>query len=259
LAVLLLVARRAFNDGGDWGRLKMLKSWRTTWLLAIAGLIFVLIVFLVLASSLSFQGCMEETKDYYASEGIPYFFLKGLENCVGSYIIAKHAVITALATAVIAAFTCMLWYANREQTKRHREVERAYIWGGGGLDKNNPNILVLTVNNYGKTPGLLTEFAVGFCHRTSIPATPTYSIQEQFHDWIPPIAEMIRQVRSVGLPPFPEPLIFGRFWFRDVWDVKHSIGFILVTTKDAGGQEGTTPIIPKEVMERVSPAYTAWN
>ena len=71
------------------------------------------------------------------------------------------------------------------------------------------------------------------CPRTTIPATPTYSIREEFHDWIPPIPEMIRPVRSVGLSPFPDPLIFGRFWFRDVWDVKHSIGFILVTTQTA--------------------------
>ena len=64
---------------------------------------------------------MQETRDYYASEGIPYFFLKGLENCVGSYIIAKHAVITAFATAFIAWFTYTLWNANREQIKRTRE------------------------------------------------------------------------------------------------------------------------------------------
>jgi TRAP-type C4-dicarboxylate transport system permease small subunit len=109
----------------------MLKSWRA-WLLAIFGLI---VVVLILANSLSFQACMQETRDYYASEGIPYFFLKGLENCVGSYIIAKHAVITAFATAFIAWFTYTLWNANREQIKRTREIERAYISGGGPLDK----------------------------------------------------------------------------------------------------------------------------
>jgi len=235
----------------------MLKSWRL-WLTLIIALIIVVII---IASSHSFQYCIQEANDYYSRAGVPpnFVLLQSIKNCVGVYIIAKNAFIITLATVVIALFTFTLWSSNQEQIKRHREVERAYIWGGGPLDRNNPKVLVLTVNNYGKTPGLLTEFAVGFCPRTNIPDRPKYTIREKFHDWIPPVPELVRPVRSIDLPSFPDPLIFGRLWFEDVWGMKHSTGFMLVTIKDAVGKQGTSAIIPREIMEKVSSAYTNWN
>jgi hypothetical protein len=233
----------------------MLKSWRA-WLLPIAGLILLLFIFLVLASSLSFQTCMEETKDYYTREGLPYFFLKGLENCVGSYIIGKHAVITALATAVIAYFTYTLWRANQEQTKRHREVERAYISGGGPLDRNDPNKFLFTVNNYGKTPGVLLQYTVAFCPLNAISAIPAYDASDHrrttCNERIAPggIRET-RTISSISIPSLPRPLlVYGRCWFEDIWKEIHTSGFVLVI--DADRTHGHVPA-------GISRAYTDWN
>lgn len=167
--------------------------------------------------------------------------------------------ITALATGAVAYFTGTIWKINRSQLIHSREVERAYLWGGGSHDKKNPEVFVLTVNNYGKTPGLLTEFAIGFCSRTNVPATPEYLVRETFHDWIPPIHELIRPIAFINIPPIADPLIYGRFWFQDIWGSAHSIGFILVTVRDSQGREGTSGIIPREVLERISPAYTNWD
>jgi hypothetical protein len=82
------------------------------------------------------------------------------------------AVITAIATAVIALFTLTLWDSNRRQVKHLREIERAYISGGGPLDANKLDCFLFTVNNYGKTPGVLLEYAVEFCP----PRLPTHYI-----------------------------------------------------------------------------------
>ena len=54
-----------------------------------------------------------------------------------------------------------------------------------------------------------------------------------------------------------DPLIFGRFWFRDVRGDSHSIGFVLVTVTEPGtGEEDTSAIIPSDIAAKVSPAYT---
>jgi len=180
-------------------------------------------------------------------------------DCLGDFVHKNEGAITAISTFIIAVFTWTLWWANRIQTKHTREVERAYIWGGGPLSQKSPKALILTVNNYGKTPGLLIEYAVGFCSQTDIPRTPEYSVRQKFHDWIPPISEMIRPIHNIELPPIRDPLIYGRFWFRDIWGGHHSIGFILVTIIDNDGREGTSAIIPREVSDRISSAYTDWS
>jgi hypothetical protein len=98
--------------------------------------------------------------------------------------------ITAIATAVSALFAGTIWWVNRRQLKHTRNVERAYISGGGPLAKDDPNTFIFTVNNYGKTPGVLTEYAVEFCPLNAIPSIPAYAKRgykrQAFHDRIPP-------------------------------------------------------------------------
>jgi hypothetical protein len=119
--------------------------------------------------------------------------------------------------------------------------------------------LILTVNNYGKTPGLLTKFAVGFCSRTNIPPTPQYSVVENYHDWIRPDPQGTWQIRTIDFKQ-RDPLIFGRFWFRDVWGDSHSIGFVLLTVKDPKtGEEGTSGVIPSDIAANIGRAYTEWH
>jgi hypothetical protein len=206
-------------------------------------------------TSTSFKDCLAEGHNLI---GEPFLHLLGRrKGCLSVFVDQNEGVITALATLMIAVFTLTLWWSNRTQVKHMREVERAYIWGGGPLATSKA--LQLTVNNYGKTPGLLTEYAVGFCSRTNIPPTPQYNIRERFHDWIPPIPEMIRPIRIIEFTQ-PDPLIYGRFWFRDVWGADHSIGFVLVTITDPHtGQAGTSGIIPPEIAPNISPAYTEWH
>jgi hypothetical protein len=80
--------------------------------------------------------------------------------------------ITALATAVSALFAGTIFLINWRQLRHTRNVERAYISGGGPLDANDLNKFLFTVNNYGKTPGILTEYAVEFCSLTDIRSVP---------------------------------------------------------------------------------------
>jgi hypothetical protein len=164
--------------------------------------------------------------------------------------------VTAFATAVSAVFAGTIWWVNRSQLKHTRHVERAYISGGGPLDKDDFNKFLFTVNNYGKTPGILTEYAVEFCPLTSIPSIPAYNARgytrEGFHDRIPPggIKET-RLVASIDIPPLPRPLLaYGRYWFTDICKKRHTSGFVLVIRDD-----GTDAHVPTDIPR----AYTDWN
>jgi hypothetical protein len=164
--------------------------------------------------------------------------------------------ITVLATAASALFAGAICWVNWRQLRHTRNVERAYISGGGPLDKNDPNKFLFTVNNYGKTPGILTEYAVEFCPLDDIPSIPAYKARgykrSGYHDRIPPggIRET-RIVASIDIPPLPRPLLaYGRYWFQDIWKKQHTSGFVLVV--DANGTDGHVPTdIPR--------AYTDWN
>jgi hypothetical protein len=80
--------------------------------------------------------------------------------------------ISALATFAIACFTITLWWNNWKQLKHSRDVDRAYVSGGGpGNTPHGP--FVLTIDNYGRTPATLIEYAVDFCEVTAIPREPT--------------------------------------------------------------------------------------
>jgi hypothetical protein len=164
--------------------------------------------------------------------------------------------ITAIASAASALFAGTIWWVNRRQLKHTRTVERAYISGGGPLDGDDLNNFVFTVNNYGKTPGILTEYAVEFCPLTDIPPSPAYEARgykrQAFHDRIPPggINET-RAAASIDIPPLPRPLlVYGRYWFVDIWKKRHTSGFVLVIR--ANGTDAHVPtVIPR--------AYTDWK
>jgi hypothetical protein len=164
--------------------------------------------------------------------------------------------ITAMATVISALFAGTIWWVNRRQLRHTRNVERAYLSGGGPLDANDPNKFIFTVNNYGKTPGILTEYAVEFCPLTAIPSVPAYQARgytrQAFHDRIPPggIKET-RAVASFDIPPLPRPLlVYGRYWFEDIWKKRHTSGFVLVIHAT-----GTDAHVPNGIPR----VYTDWN
>jgi hypothetical protein len=93
--------------------------------------------------------------------------------------------ITALSTAVIAAFTFTIWLTSGSQLRHARKVERAYVNAGfGGYDDGQ---LYANVNNYGKTPALIENISLNVLPHNGLPRRPTYSKS-------PP------QLRILGLP-----------------------------------------------------------
>jgi len=86
-----------------------------------------------------------------------------------------NGAVTAIATVFIATFTATIWYVNRRQLKHAREVERAYLSGGGpNRYQDGARHFVLTHENTGKTPAIFKDYSVFLCDRSSLPAEPEY-------------------------------------------------------------------------------------
>ena len=94
-------------------------------------------------------------------------------RCSARFVNEHNGGLSALASLVVAAFTFTLWLIASSQFRHARDIDRAYASGGGpGNPPNGP--FILTINNYGRTPGTLIEYAVEFCELTSIPSRPKY-------------------------------------------------------------------------------------
>jgi hypothetical protein len=89
--------------------------------------------------------------------------------------------------------------------------------------------------------------------RSPVPVyeAPDYQ-RTTFHDRIAPggIKET-RVIASIAIPLIGRPmLVYGRYWFEDIWKDKHTSGFVLVIE-----ETGTNPHVPAGVPR----AYTDWN
>ena len=148
------------------------------------------------------------------------------------------AAITTLATIAIAVFTATIWDVNRTQLSHGREVERAYVSGGGNrnqvffsLSSQGTPIyqpgpdFVFRVNNYGKTSATIYKLSYGFCDESAIPQEPTYTIQYRRNQIDP--GKSGQEIAQHRIPSqHQRPVVFGRFHYRTIFDTYYSSGFI---------------------------------
>jgi hypothetical protein len=165
-------------------------------------------------------------------------------------------------TGLLAIFTFLLFRATNGLLRHAPQVERAYISGGGvpvteivrytsspapsfpggAAQAFTPvskptGIFELHINNYGKTPGELTQIGIGFCEAFAVPPTPDYTLL-YFQDWIGPGVQG-RPLHRIPIPAnFSFPAIYGRFYYRDIFGASHSSGFILAIELT-----GTLPVL----------------
>jgi hypothetical protein len=159
--------------------------------------------------------------------------------------------ITALATAAIAYFTWTIKRINDRQLAHSHQIERAYVSGGGapeveehdlgtettqspmvgigsrtrhlGIERRPTGNFVVCVNNYGKTPAELQWVGIGFCDVQNIPEAPTYNFVYRL-DRVQP-GDRGRPVFNAAIPK-GMTVIYGRFYYLDIFGGRHSCGFI---------------------------------
>lgn len=160
--------------------------------------------------------------------------------------------IVALAAVASACFTGTIFIINCRQLKHAREVDRGYVSGGGpGSPPSGP--FSLQINNYGRTPITLVAYAVEFCELSAIPTEPAYLAHSykrticgsvQVYGPNAHACEVNRfEYKDKGLR---DPVVYGRFWYKDIWGQSHYSSFIL-------------RLPPGEFPENPSAAYTEWT
>jgi hypothetical protein len=136
---------------------------------------------------------------------------------------------------------------SKENALHLRKVERAYVSGGGAPTRDRQPItrsgvtksaylFKLCINNYGKTPGEILEYGVGWCNADEVdklPARPQYK-WFFYRDMVKPGIGS-HGIKWLEIPEgISKAVIFGRLGYRDIFGECHSDGFI---------QEGGKPII----------------
>jgi len=156
--------------------------------------------------------------------------------------------VTAGAAVATAVFTGTILLINRRQLRHSRDVDRAYVSGGGpGNPPHGP--FVLCIDNFGRTPATLTEYAVEFCELGAIPARPAYLAsgyeRTRVRSYVYPPGTRGDEVARIPYHGLQDPVAYGRFWYEDVWRRKHFASFILS--------------LPPRPLPHLDPAYTDWD
>ena len=101
--------------------------------------------------------------------------------------------------------------------------------GGGPFDQAK-NEFVLTIDNYGRTPATLVSYAVECCERSSIPGQPVYDqpgyAKNPHGGRFAPLVRALPLGRLKIPTNYCDPVVYGRFWYEDVWGEAHEYGFI---------------------------------
>jgi hypothetical protein len=113
--------------------------------------------------------------------------------------------------------------------KHSRETERAHVSGGANhakLASDGSSVLVVTINNLGKTQAFIGTVAATICKQEQLAAFPGWTIQE----WKGyTFGQIAGQQTDVLLPYEAGKIIVGRIWYRDIFKKHHSVGFVLKT------------------------------
>jgi hypothetical protein len=150
------------------------------------------------------------------------------------------------------------WFTIRNSEKTSRELERAYVSGGGPWATAPPLFpqimgFQMTVDNYGKSPATIIEYALEICDANNIPPMPAYMRAD--YERVPLRATLKPQEKGLVITtrafirPIPNPVAYGRIWYLDIWKTPHFYSFIL-------------PADPIGSHARVSEAhesYTDWT
>jgi hypothetical protein len=163
--------------------------------------------------------------------------------------------------------------ARKEDEKHAREIERAYVAGGGcryierrlyGDDDelyeqaigiieqpDGSKILLIPTDqfqlhivNHGKTPARLHHVAIGFCDAAALPLEPVYEFGFPWSDAIGPGLQTARIIKNVDIPEgrHPHIAICGRYYWDDIWGRHWSSGFVYEIPSEEARNTGSISV-----------------
>jgi hypothetical protein len=137
-------------------------------------------------------------------------------------------------------------------------VESAYLVGGGGVTDEEPPRFGLDLANYGRSPASMKAYALEICDLSDLPDKPKYLnpdySRQTFIDEIAPMQKKTICMQEVS-PTFAKPVVYGRFWYQDIWRRGRYFSFILRV--GTAPERGFNRIVTLPDLEDVDAEYSA--
>jgi hypothetical protein len=149
--------------------------------------------------------------------------------------IADFTELLFYATAALAGIAVLQLFVfgwqglQLKRTVQHLTVsERAHVSGGAnhGTTPDGRKVLVVTVNNYGKTPASIGTIAATICEKYQLTNFPGWKIKV-WKGYV--FGPAHGQPTDVIFPHEQGKVIVGRIWYRDIFNKSYSVGFVLNT------------------------------
>ena len=207
-------------------------------------------------------------------EQTEYEHYEHTEKPINERLAAWSTAALVAVTAALAFFTYFLWGATKDLVERtdktSRTHERAYIFGGGPMQRTRPNmrsdgvvypvamdapeIMCMTIQNYGRSTGFVKKVQWGLCSADQFPLDvpvseliaknllPSGVVQtaDRVDDIYPPTGMTVMPYRHVLFNHTKNvgKIFFGRIDFEDTFGAPHYSTFKLLLTKD-----GSDPLL----------------
>lgn len=138
--------------------------------------------------------------------------------------------------------------ASKKYADMLPQVERAYVHPGGWFHNNSVEFFS-DVGNYGKTPAIVKKICVEVCERSELPEMPNYSRTELVNlPLYPGQSPQSSRITNRTRKGIKDPVVYGRVWYKDIFNNEHSSGFIYDVDKEGGTHAIEAP-----------PSYTEWD
>ena len=142
----------------------------------------------------------------------------------------KIAVIASISALLQFFALVVTWWLMKDTARRQL---RAYVSGGLGMYSDMPvgHIIHVTINNYGTTPAFIGTVTANLIAELELPATPREDDPGEFMGYVlPPVHDVGKSYpskRSVWWQGKPGECVYGRIYYRDIFDKCRSTGFLL--------------------------------
>ena len=168
-----------------------------------------------------------------------------------------YLVIIGIIQAFIFFFQLYTIFRQEKWTKTH---ERAYIYGGIGpanhglVNGVHTAMGNITMANYGRTPGFITEIRVGTCRIVDLPESPTYEenfvtisvVSDLWATGTDPVIGLRATAAHWECPIDGAHVIFQRVFYEDVFRRRHYSGSIYRFFTPPGGGFGSEPYVANQ-------------
>jgi hypothetical protein len=137
------------------------------------------------------------------------------------------AALAGIALLQLFVFGWQGWQLRR--TVNHLVIsERAHVSGGANRGKTSDgrNVLIVTINNYGKTQAFIGNVAATICKKEELTNFPGWKVNEWKGYVFGPGAN---QLSDIVFEYEAGKVIVGRIWYRDIFRKCYSVGFALNT------------------------------